>query len=104
MSHYRPPTLEAVAARIGGDPSSVVVQAIYDATMSHVRESGRFVCDPWTPAHTEYVYRIAGNLWASKAHTLGVVDTGGDVGPVLTPRYDPVADRLMSPYRVGDFA
>jgi hypothetical protein len=58
------------------------------------------ITDPYTADLAEALIRRVANLWASKAHTLGVLNTGTDFGVAYVPRYDPIFDDLEGPYRV----
>lgn len=86
------PTLDEVAARLGVDPSDVDLAGMYDAAMG--QQNNHCTVDPYTPELAEAFYRRVANLWTSKAHTLGVLDTGSEYGVQYVPRYDPMVDQL----------
>lgn len=86
-----------MAARLGADVTDPDLAAVYGAGMDDMR--AYFMCDPWTAAHTEAMYRVTGNLWATRGATLGVIDTGSDFGATYIPRRpDPTVMRLMGPH------
>jgi hypothetical protein len=90
------PTLAEVAARIpGGDPGQV--RPLYDAAWE--QQCHHCYTNPYHPDLAEALHRRVANLWASKGHTLGVLDTGTDFGVQFVPRYDPVIEALEGPHR-----
>ena len=90
------PTLAQVVARIPGGTEDAV-RPLYDAAWA---QQCHYCCvDPYHPDLAEALIRRVANLWASKAHTLGVLDTGTEFGVQYVPRYDPVVDALEGPHR-----
>ena len=90
------PTLAQVVARIPGGTEDAV-RPLYDAAWA---QQCHYCCvDPYHPDLAEALIRRVANLWASKAHTLGVLDTGNDFGVQYTPRYDPMIENLEGPHR-----
>lgn len=91
------PTLAEAAARLKADESDAVFVSCYSAAIAKQGED----CDVsmYTETLREAAFRRVANLWASRAHTLGVLDTGSDYGLQYVPRYDPVLDDLERPYR-----
>lgn len=65
---------------------------IYAAAVRQQAEA--CIVDPDDPALAEALYRRVANLWASKAHTLGVLNTGFELGVQYVPNYDPIVDQL----------
>lgn len=92
------PTLDQVAAQLGADPTDPRLVLAYDAAV-FVQEH---VChvDPYTPGLAEALHRRVGFLWASRAHTLGVLDTGTEYGTSYMPMYHPDWDMLEGPSRI----
>lgn len=86
------PTLQDCAARLNVDAPALA--PFYDAAVRQQCEACTFQVSPGDPALAEALHRRVANLWASKAHTLGVLDTGSDLGVQYVPQYDPVIDAL----------
>ena len=91
------PTLQESATRLGADVSDPVFVSCFEAAVL----SQDMDCNTLTYDERlrEALVRRVANLWASKAHTLGVLDTGADFGVSYVPQYDPVVDNLEAPYR-----
>ena len=91
------PTLQESADRLGVDDTDLVFRSCYEAAVL----SQDMDCHTLTrdARLNEALERRVANLWASKAHTLGVLDTGADFGASYVPQYDPVVDGLERPYR-----
>ena len=96
------PTLDEVAGRLGVDPADPALGSCYAAAVEQQQQH----CDTstYTDSLAEALYRRAANLWASKAHLLGVLDTGFEFGVQYVPRYDPVVDQLEGPWRLVGIA
>ena len=90
------PTVAEVAARILGADETALLP-LYEAAWA---QQCHYCCvDPYHPDLAEALHRRVANLWASKAHTLGVLDTGNDFGVQYVPRYDPMVEALEGPHR-----
>ena len=90
------PTVAEVAARILGADETALLP-LYEAAWA---QQCHYCCvDPYHPDLAEALHRRVANLWASKAHTLGVLDTGNDFGVQYVPRYDPTVEALEGPHR-----
>jgi hypothetical protein len=95
------PTVQQAAERHGvnlqatpGDPTVETFERIYGAALAGQAADCTTV-DPDDDRMGEALLRRVGNLWASKAHTLGVLDTGfGELGVQFVPSSDPVVDQL----------
>lgn len=91
------PTLQESADRLQADPSDPVFSSCHAAAiLSQDMDCHTLTYDSRL---REALERRVANLWASKAHTLGVLDTGADFGASYVPQYDPVVDGLERPYR-----
>lgn len=91
------PTLSQVAAGLHADESDARLQECYAAAVqTQARDCNVLI---YTEDLAEALHRRVGRLWGTKAHTLGVLDTGPDYGVQYTPRYDPIVDELEAPYR-----
>ena len=97
MIYPAPPTLAEAAARLRADDTDPVFVACYESAVAQQAT----VCDvsAYNAALFEACHRRIANLWASKSHTLGVLDTGTDFGVQYVPQYDPMLDALERPYR-----
>jgi hypothetical protein len=91
------PSIESVAQDVGVDPADSRFVEIYN-TAVHNQARDCDVSD-YTEDLAEALYRRVNRLWSSKAHSLGVLDTGPDYGVQYVPRYDPILDELEAPYR-----
>ena len=90
------PTPTDVAARIVGADAQTILP-LYEAAWA---QQCHYCCtDPYHPDLAEALHRRVANLWSSKAHTLGVLDTGNDFGVQYVPRYDPMVEALEGPHR-----
>ena len=84
------PTVDEVAARLG--TTSEAIAGFYGAAVSQQEDD--CYTDAYTAALAEALYRRTANLWGSKAHTLGVLDTGADFGVSFVPQYDSTVENL----------
>jgi hypothetical protein len=91
------PTPEEIAAELGVDSTDTRYMRCYDAGVA--RQAVECVTDPYEADLAEALFRRVANLWASKAMTLGTLNTGTDYGIQYVPRYDPILDNLENPYR-----
>lgn len=92
------PTAVECAARYGiGAADTELFDGMYRAAVEH--QAQYCDVDVYSDGLAEALYRRVGNLWASKAHTLGIMDTGLDGMITYVPRYDPVVDGLEGPWR-----
>ena len=90
------PTLAEVVARIPGG-SEDAVRPLYDAALA---QQCHYCCiSPYHPDLAEALQRRVANLWASRGHTNGVLDTGTDLGVQYLPRWDPMVETLEGPHR-----
>jgi hypothetical protein len=92
------PTLVEVAARLGVPADDPDLGLMYAAAVE--AQAAYCLIEVYTDGLAEALYRRAANLWASRTHTLGILDTGLDVGVGYVPRYDPVLDALEGPWRI----
>lgn len=92
-----PPTLQESADRLRVDETDPVFVSCYQAALASQQQDCR--TDEYDARLREAMERRVANLWASKAHTLGVLDTGSDYGVSYVPQYDPVVDSLERPHR-----
>lgn len=91
----RPP-IDVCAERIG-ELVSPDLHAMYNAAIE--QQCAACYTDPYTVALGEALIRRVANLWSTRAHTLGVMDTGFDLGVQYTPIFDPTIDALERPFR-----
>lgn len=92
------PTLDEVAVRLGADPLDARLPAVREAAL----ETQASVCTsglPYDASMHEAALRRAAFLWGSMPHTLGVLDTGTDLGAQYLPMYHPDWDMLEAPHR-----
>jgi hypothetical protein len=90
------PTVAEVAGRIVGADEQTILP-LYEAAWHQQCE---LCCvDPYSPDLAEALHRRVGDLWASKAHTFGVLDTGSDFGVQTTPYFNSEIERLEGPHR-----
>lgn len=84
------PTVAQVAARFGVPTDQI--EGFYGAAVS--QQEDECYTDNYSPALAEALYRRVGNLWGSKAHTMGILDTGADYGVQYVPQYDSTIENL----------
>jgi len=91
------PTVDEICARLSVPAGNPMVAEMRLAAIG--QQDSDCLTDPFTDQLREALFRRTANLWASKAHTLGILDTGLDLGVAYVPRYDPVIDSLEGPFR-----
>lgn len=92
------PSITEAADRLQADELDLTFVHCYEAAVASQSEDCDVTVYGWRLA--EALHRRVANLWASKAHTLGVMDTGPDFGVSYVPQYDPVVDGLERPFRL----
>ncbi len=90
------PTADEVAARLNVQAADLA--GFYDAAVE--QQGSECFVQSYSFGLREALIRRVANLWVSKSHTLGVLDTGNEgFGVSYVPRYDPIIDSLELPHR-----
>lgn len=92
------PTLQESADRLQADETDPIFASCYQAAVAS--QDADCEVSAYDARLREALERRVANLWTSKAHTMGVLDTGSDFGVSYVPQYDPVVDALERPYRL----
>ena len=87
------PTVEEAAERVGASPTDPLLPGLLTSALNTQAKVCDCTTDPYTAELHEAALRRFAFLWASKPHTLGVLEVN-DFGTQYMPLYHPDWDLL----------